>query len=458
MVEKEKTENCCCSNVHLLLCYPVTCKKTCPFSIPTYSLQPGRKHISDDIRNQSHDYPHKVAKYTENRNRNRYRDVSPYDHSRVILQNTDNDYINASMVVNEEAQRNYIVTQGPLPNTCCHFWLMVWQQKTKAVVMLNRIVEKDSVKCAQYWPAKQEELMMFSETGFCVRLKSEDVKSYYTVRQLQLENTNIHESRIIFHFHYTTWPDFGVPESPASFLNYLFKVRESGSLNPEHGPAVIHCSAGIGRSGTFLLVDTCLVLMEKREDPFSVDIKQVLLNMRKYRMGLIQTPDQLRFSYMAVIEGAKYIMGDSTIQNRWKELSKEDQASSSGHSPPNLTKQPTKKYNGSSVGLENQEQTEDIIDAELSSTVQNTADTNADIAFRKRLREDRKANTAQMVQQMKHKLSEVEKKRKRWLYWKPILFKIGFGTAIFIGIYTCWKLYLKDTPAESDRHLNLQDL
>ncbi|XP_066481613.1 tyrosine-protein phosphatase non-receptor type 2 isoform X3 [Tiliqua scincoides] len=373
----------------------------------------GWQPLYQDIRNQSSDYSHKVAKYAENRNRNRYRDVSPYDHSRVILQNTDNDYINASLVVNEEAERNYILTQGPLPNTCCHFWLMVWQQKTKAVVMLNRIVEKDSVKCAQYWPAKEDDPMMFKETGFCVRLKAEDVKSYYTVRQLQLENTNTGESRMIFHFHYTTWPDFGVPESPASFLNFLFKVRESGSLNPEHGPAVIHCSAGIGRSGTFSLVDTCLVLMEKREDPFSVDIKQVLLNMRKYRMGLIQTPDQLRFSYMAVIEGAKYIMGDSTIQNRWKELSKEDQAPSSERSPPNPTKLMTEKYNGNSVGIENQEQAEDILDAELSSTIENTADANADIAFRKRLREDRRVNTAQMVQQMKHRLSEAERKRKR---------------------------------------------
>ncbi|XP_066481612.1 tyrosine-protein phosphatase non-receptor type 2 isoform X2 [Tiliqua scincoides] len=372
----------------------------------------------------------------------------PDDHSRVILQNTDNDYINASLVVNEEAERNYILTQGPLPNTCCHFWLMVWQQKTKAVVMLNRIVEKDSVKCAQYWPAKEDDPMMFKETGFCVRLKAEDVKSYYTVRQLQLENTNTGESRMIFHFHYTTWPDFGVPESPASFLNFLFKVRESGSLNPEHGPAVIHCSAGIGRSGTFSLVDTCLVLMEKREDPFSVDIKQVLLNMRKYRMGLIQTPDQLRFSYMAVIEGAKYIMGDSTIQNRWKELSKEDQAPSSERSPPNPTKLMTEKYNGNSVGIENQEQAEDILDAELSSTIENTADANADIAFRKRLREDRRVNTAQMVQQMKHRLSEAERKRKRWLYWKPILIKIGFGTAIFLGVYSYWKSYFQGTLVE----------
>uniref|UniRef100_A0A8D0H5Q1 Tyrosine-protein phosphatase non-receptor type n=1 Tax=Sphenodon punctatus TaxID=8508 RepID=A0A8D0H5Q1_SPHPU len=327
-----------------------------------------------EIRHQSNDSPHRIAKYPENRNRNRYRDVSPYDHSRVKLQNTDNDYINASLVVNEEAQRNYILTQGPLPNTCCHFWLMVWQQKTRAVVMLNRIVEKESVKCAQYWPTKDEEIMIFKETEFCVRLLSEDIKSYYTVRLLQLENVKTGESRTIFHFHYTTWPDFGVPESPASFLNFLFKVRESGSLSSEHGPAVIHCSAGIGRSGTFSLVDTSLILMEKREDPFSVDIKQVLLNMRRYRMGLIQTPDQLRFSYLAVIEGAKYIKGDSTIQKRWRELSKEDQAPSSEHSPPHPAKIYTEKYNGNSMGIGIHEQTGEKTNAELSTRVQDATE------------------------------------------------------------------------------------
>ncbi|XP_048795242.1 tyrosine-protein phosphatase non-receptor type 2 isoform X2 [Lagopus muta] len=364
-----------------------------------------------EIRHKSSDYPHRVAKYPENRNRNRYRDVSPYDHSRVKLQNTENDYINASLVVIEEAQRCYILTQGPLPNTCCHFWLMVWQQKTKAVVMLNRIVEKDSVKCAQYWPTRGEEFMMFSETGFRVRLVSEEVKSYYTVHLLQLENINSGESRMISHFHYTTWPDFGVPESPASFLNFLFKVRESGCLSPEHGPAVVHCSAGIGRSGTFSLVDSCLVLMEKK-DPFSVDIKKVLLDMRKYRMGLIQTPDQLRFSYMAVIEGAKFIMGDSTIQKRWKELSKEDQAPSSEQSPPHPAKITTEKYNGNSVGLESKDQV-DKISTGLSTKVQDGTDGNVEIAARKRLRDDRKANTAQKLQQMKQKLNETERKRKR---------------------------------------------
>ncbi|XP_031221804.1 tyrosine-protein phosphatase non-receptor type 2 isoform X1 [Mastomys coucha] len=380
-----------------------------------------------EIRNESHDYPHRVAKFPENRNRNRYRDVSPYDHSRVKLQSTENDYINASLVDIEEAQRSYILTQGPLPNTCCHFWLMVWQQETKAVVMLNRTVEKESVKCAQYWPTDDRE-MVFKETGFSVKLLSEDVKSYYTVHLLQLENINSGETRTISHFHYTTWPDFGVPESPASFLNFLFKVRESGSLNPDNGPAVIHCSAGIGRSGTFSLVDTCLVLMEKGED---VNVKQVLLSMRKYRMGLIQTPDQLRFSYMAIIEGAKYTKGDSNIQKRWKELSKEDLSPICDHSQNRMM---TEKYNGKRIGSEDEKLTG------LPSKVQDTVEEGSESILRKRIREDRKATTAQKVQQMKQKLNETERKRKRWLYWQPILTKMGFVSVILVGALVGWTL------------------
>ncbi|XP_033034300.1 tyrosine-protein phosphatase non-receptor type 2 isoform X7 [Trachypithecus francoisi] len=318
-----------------------------------------------EIRNESHDYPHRVAKFPENRNRNRYRDVSPYDHSRVKLQNAENDYINASLVDIEEAQRSYILTQGPLPNTCCHFWLMVWQQKTKAVVMLNRIVEKESVKCAQYWPTDDQE-MLFKETGFSVKLLSEDVKSYYTVHLLQLENIN----------------------------------------------------------------------MEKGDD---INIKQVLLNMRKYRMGLIQTPDQLRFSYMAIIEGAKCIKGDSSIQKRWKELSKEDLSPAFDHSPNKIM---TEKYNGNRIGLEGEKLTGDRCTG-LSSKMQDTMEENSESALRKRIREDRKATTAQKVQQMKQRLNENERKRKRWLYWQPILTKMGFVSVILVGAFVGWTLFFQ---------------
>lgn len=217
--------------------------------------------------------------------------------------------------------------------------------------MLNRIIEKGSVKCAQYWPEQEERQAIFGDTNFRLTLISEDVKSYYTVRQLELENLSTQETREILQFHYTTWPDFGVPESPASFLNFLFKVRESGCLNSDQGPVVVHCSAGIGRSGTFCLVDTCLLLMSLRKNPSSVQIKDVLLEMRRCRMGLIQTPDQLRFSYLAVIEGARCIMGDTSLQASWKALSNEEDP------PPEFTPPPRPRpidhHNGGSVKSEN---------------------------------------------------------------------------------------------------------
>ncbi|XP_041868289.1 tyrosine-protein phosphatase non-receptor type 2 isoform X4 [Melanotaenia boesemani] len=375
--------------------------------------------LYSEIRNQSHECSYKVAKYPENRNRNRYRDVSPFDHSRVKLENTENDYINASLVVMEEAQRSYILTQGPLRNTCGHLWLMIWEQKTKAVIMLNRVIEKGSEKCAQYWPTAEEREMAFRDTHFLVTLLSEDTKSYYTTRVLEMQNLNTGEKREIYHFHYTTWPDFGVPESPASFLNFLFKVRESGALGVDHGPAVVHCSAGIGRSGTFSLVDTCLVLMEKRKDTSSVDIKSILLNMRKYRMGLIQTPDQLRFSYMAVLEGGKFIMGDSSVQNQWRELSKEDQAPSS-ESPPSAQPQarcPVERYNGSQRGGQHEEGGEYRQDGKVptqSPCKEQEQDGSTAQSVHKRRREDSisKSGTAK-TSQSKSRSNDSERKRKR---------------------------------------------
>ncbi|XP_078543619.1 tyrosine-protein phosphatase non-receptor type 2 isoform X3 [Lissotriton helveticus] len=319
----------------------------------------------NEIRFNSPVLPNKIARYPENKNRNRYRDVNPFDHSRVKLQNVENDYINASLIVMEEAQRSYILTQGPLPNTCCHFWLMVWQQKSKAVVMLNRVIEKDTLG----------------------------------------------ESREIYHFHYTTWPDFGVPESPASFLNFLAEVRESGSLNSEHGPAVIHCSAGIGRSGTFSLVDTCLVLMEKRKDPSSVDIKQVLLTMRSYRMGLIQTAGQLRFSYMAVIEGSKSILRGSTTQNLKEAVEDEDLCLDNPVAYP--SKMSGERFNGNSLRSDGQDYPIERNSLEMDNNIEDSIDGSNDRLVRKRLREDRKANTALQVRQMKQKLSDEERKRKR---------------------------------------------
>lgn len=276
-------------------------------SIKDLIQRDGWAQLYTEIRRDSSvsEFPALEAAKPENRTFNRYRDVYPYDHSRVKLEDLDHtDYINASLVKSIRANRNYILSQGPLPATVGHFWLTVWQQMSKAVLMLNRVLEKGQLKCHQYWPQDVGDDLIFED----VQLKLENIQSepgeHYTVRTFRISKLDTDESREIKHFHYTTWPDFGVPKCPDTFLEFLTVVRESGVLDPDVGPSVVHCSAGIGRSGTFCLVDTCLVLIEK-EGFENVNIKEVLLELRSYRMGLIQTPDQLKFSYLAIIEGAR---------------------------------------------------------------------------------------------------------------------------------------------------------
>uniref|UniRef100_H2Z9C3 protein-tyrosine-phosphatase n=1 Tax=Ciona savignyi TaxID=51511 RepID=H2Z9C3_CIOSA len=242
----------------------------------------------------------KAAKSQENRTRNRYRDVSPFDHSRVKLVDAQNDYINSNLVKVESVGRYYILSQGPLPNTSGHMWQMVWEQNSKAVIMLNKIIEKGTRKCHQYWPPDSIHSLCFEDDGFEVRLINEKDDTNFIIRELELKKLNSSDPpRVIYQFHYVAWPDFGVPESPTAFLDFLACVREHGVLESNVGPPVIHCSAGIGRSGTFALVDTCLVYL-KMGIPF--DVREILLDMRKYRMGLIQTPQQLRFSYLAIAQ------------------------------------------------------------------------------------------------------------------------------------------------------------
>ncbi|XP_010597732.1 tyrosine-protein phosphatase non-receptor type 1 isoform X2 [Loxodonta africana] len=410
--------------------------------------------IYQDIRHEASDFPCKVAKLPKNKNRNRYRDVSPFDHSRIKLHQEDNDYINASLIKMEEAQRSYILTQGPLPNTCGHFWEMVWEQKSRGVVMLNRVMEKGSLKCAQYWPQKEEKEMIFEDTNLKLTLISEDVKSYYTVRQLELENIASQETREILHFHYTTWPDFGVPESPASFLNFLFKVRESGSLSLEHGPIVVHCSAGIGRSGTFCLADTCLLLMDKRKDPSSVDIKKVLLEMRKFRMGLIQTADQLRFSYLAVIEGAKFIMGDSSVQEQWKELSHEDLEPPPEHvpPPPRPPKRILEPHNGKCkdffpnhqwVKDETEDgQGEGAMEAETRTPLNashGVESSSQDTEVRRRIMESQRGIPVSVP--TKGEPSPPKEEEEQVLtHWKPFLVNMCMVTVLTAGAYLCYRV------------------
>jgi len=279
--------------------------------------QQGWEKLFFDIKKTSqYELSCKVAKLQENRGRNRYRDVSPYDHSRVKLQQGPRDYINSSHVEVSEASRRYILSQGPLPATSGHLWQMVWEQNSNAVIMLNKIIEKGMRKCDQYWPADKNYPLAYYEDGYMVTLINETDKQNFVIRELELLRIKDNATRIVYQFHYTAWPDFDVPQSPAAFLNFLACIRQYGVLDNPYGPAVIHCSAGIGRSGTFILIDACLELLQKRI-PF--EIKEILLEMRKYRMGLIQTTQQLRFSYFAIAECERILLFKESEENGYSD-------------------------------------------------------------------------------------------------------------------------------------------
>ncbi|GFT00952.1 tyrosine-protein phosphatase non-receptor type 1 [Nephila pilipes] len=437
--------------------------------------------IFQEIRNESNNYSYiiKDAKKLENKNLNRYRDVNPFDHSRVRLERGDKDYINASLVQVPSANRSYILTQGPLPVTTGHFWLMVWEQKSKAILMLNRVIEKNTVKCHQYWPVGSEnggnDDLILSDVNLKIAFLNQKNESNFVVRRFLLTDLESLDTREILQFHYTTWPDFGVPESPAAFLNFLFSVREAGVLNSNVGPPVVHCSAGIGRSGTFCLVDSCLVLIEKNNDPNSINIRQQLLEMRHYRMGLIQTPDQLRFSYLAIIEGAKRVLPNKTLLNSPSEnenlteahrnictdncnMSVNENTDDSDVSPPPLPPRSSRnsddlspcetvtsisytELNGGIVNIEsssiklsksdasinsdenNRYTIDQPTDKEAIDSVSETSFCNSSTSsvaeslteLRKRVRKEREEKTALMVQNIKKKQKETELWEKRRL-------------------------------------------
>ena len=234
--------------------------------------------------------------------RNRYRTVLPYVCNRVKLEEDTNHYINASYVSVEKVAHQYIVTQGPMDNTISHFWEMVWEQQTFGIVMLCKCEEKGNEKCAQYWPTKRSGSIIAGV--FMIEYLSCEFRGSYRLSSLELNNLETGESRKIFHYHYTSWPDFGVPQSPNVFLRFLMDVRRSGVMKSGVGPVVVHCSAGIGRSGVFTLSDVCISLIENEMTLTTLDITKLLHHMRMQRLGLVQTAEQLRFTYLAILTAA----------------------------------------------------------------------------------------------------------------------------------------------------------
>uniref|UniRef100_A0A672L9L2 protein-tyrosine-phosphatase n=1 Tax=Sinocyclocheilus grahami TaxID=75366 RepID=A0A672L9L2_SINGR len=257
------------------------------------------------------------SKKASNQIKNRYSDVLCLDQSRVRLcplNNEDDetsDYINASFMDGYKRSNAYIATQGPLPKTFGDFWRMVWEQMVLIIVMTTRVVERGRVKCGQYWPLEAGRTEDYGY--FLVRNVHIEMFQDFKLSHLELFNTQTGECREVSHYLYMSWPDFGVPKSASAMLDFRAHVkrRQESSLRTLHPdwtgppggpPVVVHCSAGIGRTGTFCTLDICL---SRLEDIGTVDIKQTVRRMRTQRAFSIQTWDQYYFCYKAVIEYAQ---------------------------------------------------------------------------------------------------------------------------------------------------------
>ncbi|XP_033958621.1 tyrosine-protein phosphatase non-receptor type 3 [Pseudochaenichthys georgianus] len=235
------------------------------------------------------------ARLTENMDKNRYKDVLPYDATRVVLQGQE-DYINASHITVAPPESGvclrYVAAQGPLPQTCTHFWQTVWEQQTHTIIMLTTLTERGRTKCHQYWPHPPE----VKDYGHMrVKCHSEECNLAYVTRQFTLTHTQRGEERAVTHLQYVAWPDHGVPDDPSDFLLFISSVRER---RRGEEPLMVHCSAGIGRTGVLITMETALAQLDGGQPVFPLDIVKTV---RDQRAMMVQTTCQFQFVCEAIL-------------------------------------------------------------------------------------------------------------------------------------------------------------
>ncbi|XP_071292140.1 receptor-type tyrosine-protein phosphatase C isoform X3 [Agelaius tricolor] len=246
----------------------------------------------------------KEAKKTHNQNKNRYIDILPYDHNRVELSempgDPGSDYINASYIDGFKEPRKYIAAQGPKDETTDDFWRMIWEQKATVIVMVTRCEEGKRNKCAQYWPSMENGTATYGD--IIVKIYESKTCPDYVIQKLHITNGRERTAgRDVTHIQFTSWPDHGVPEDPHLLLK--LRRRVNALSNFFSGPIVVHCSAGVGRTGTYIGIDA---MLEGLDTEGRVDVYGYIVKLRRQRCLMVQVESQYILIHQALVEYNQY--------------------------------------------------------------------------------------------------------------------------------------------------------
>ncbi|XP_074732832.1 receptor-type tyrosine-protein phosphatase C isoform X3 [Strix uralensis] len=246
----------------------------------------------------------KEAKKSHNQNKNRYIDILPYDHNRVELSeipgDPGSDYINASYIDGFKEPRKYIAAQGPKDETTDDFWRMIWEQKATIIVMVTRCEEGKRNKCAQYWPSMENGSATYGD--IIVKINESKTCPDYVIQKLHITNGRERTAgRDVTHIQFTSWPDHGVPEDPHLLLK--LRRRVNALSNFFSGPIVVHCSAGVGRTGTYIGIDA---MLEGLDAEGRVDVYGYVVKLRRQRCLMVQVESQYILIHQALVEYNQY--------------------------------------------------------------------------------------------------------------------------------------------------------
>ncbi|XP_053806943.1 receptor-type tyrosine-protein phosphatase C isoform X3 [Vidua chalybeata] len=246
----------------------------------------------------------KEAKKSHNQNKNRYIDILPYDHNRVELSempgDPGSDYINASYIDGFKEPRKYIAAQGPKDETTDDFWRMIWEQKATIIVMVTRCEEGKRNKCAQYWPSMENGTATYGD--IIVKIYESKTCPDYVIQKLHITNGRERTAgRDVTHIQFTSWPDHGVPEDPHLLLKLRRRVNTLSNFFS--GPIVVHCSAGVGRTGTYIGIDA---MLEGLDAEGRVDVYGYIVKLRRQRCLMVQVESQYILIHQALVEYNQY--------------------------------------------------------------------------------------------------------------------------------------------------------